>query len=88
MVSHGFSPCGLRFKGLYFTSYQDVAGTKITFSQGDATNIKTKQFSEFGSLAINLLTIDSRKIRKEMIFCLLAFLLFVSIYDIFTVILI
>ena len=28
-----------------------LAGTKIAFSQGDTTKIKSKQFSEFGSRA-------------------------------------
>ena len=64
MISHGHRPVGLRFKGLYFGSYQDFgmsnmnflitdmiqfsSDTKIAFSQGGAAKIKTKQFSEFG----------------------------------------
>ena len=31
---------------------QFVSGTMITFSQGDATKIKTKRFSDFGSRTI------------------------------------
>ena len=52
MVSHGLKPFGLRFNGLYFISYQELAratlifksNAKVTFSQGGATDIQKKLF--------------------------------------------
>ena len=64
IISRGLRAVGLRFRGLYFGSYQDLAcliwifwlqmwysfrQTTITFSKEGATKIKSKQFSEFGS---------------------------------------
>ena len=54
MVSHGlfWKVPGL---GMYSTNFfiadviQTLSDTKMTFSQGDATKVKSKQLSEFGS---------------------------------------